>query len=224
MGAPNDKVDVCNLALGHLKTGRVTSIDGDDLDVPASTCKKWYEVTRRAFLEDNAWNFALKRVKLSRNGAPAFGYDDEYLLPDDFRALVSIGTYENLNDHPRLFQLETDSNGARAILINQTNFASEAGDTELPIRYVYDHQNIALWPGLAVMALSYALALNMSFDLRGSNQNITKLLELADRSWQRATSSDGKQRPPIRRQTSEWLRRRRYGGRVPPQYFDVSTV
>ena len=54
--------DIVNLALDMLKEAPITSIDeGRPI---AMWCKRNFDVTRDALLEEADWNFALKRAEL----------------------------------------------------------------------------------------------------------------------------------------------------------------
>lgn len=76
------KTGIVNMALRHLGSERVNSINDDEKG--AEVMLDFYDISRKSALEAHPWNFAIKRANLSRlNSTPEFGYAYEYQLPAD---------------------------------------------------------------------------------------------------------------------------------------------
>ena len=106
MPTASSSVEICNLSFDLLRhKDKVTNIETPESDSEALGAR-WYDVTRRSILGAFPWNFARKRITLSRNSTtPAFGYTDAYNLPNDFLSLVFIG--ENyLDDYKIEYSIE----------------------------------------------------------------------------------------------------------------------
>lgn len=59
------KVEVCNLAISHLGTGKeIANIDTEKSE-EAGACRRFYDIARDATLRDFAWPFARKKVTLA---------------------------------------------------------------------------------------------------------------------------------------------------------------
>ena len=83
-------VSICNLALSKIGTrSKISSIDEEG--VLPETCKIHYAHTRDALMQSHPWNFAMKRIALSRNAiAPAFEFLYSYQLPADCLRVVAM--------------------------------------------------------------------------------------------------------------------------------------
>lgn len=75
------EVDICNLALSHIRAASITSLSGTD--VRSVACNRQYAVTRDAVLRDHAWGFAKKRKVLILIEDTYAGWDYAYLHPAD---------------------------------------------------------------------------------------------------------------------------------------------
>jgi hypothetical protein len=62
------EVDICNMALGLLGTGPITSFS--DPSTEAQLCELWYPYLVSAVLEQRTWTFATKRVQLIQTTPP----------------------------------------------------------------------------------------------------------------------------------------------------------
>lgn len=75
------EVDICNLALSHLRVASITTLL--DSTTRAAACSAHYAVTRDAVLRDHAWGFAKKRKVLILIEDIYAGWDYSYLYPAD---------------------------------------------------------------------------------------------------------------------------------------------
>ena len=194
MTAPTSEVHICNLALDYLKEAHITSIVSPNTQTEV-ICAAWYDQTRRSVLRKNSWNFATKRVSLAKlTTTPAYGWDYEYELPNDFIRLVSLGsTYLYTTSD---YQLEDGK-----ILIND--------DTTLNLRYVYDVTTVTKYDSLFINMLALELAINISYKISGSNTLRKSLSEMYRMVSSEAKSVDGIERPPTRIQRSRAIQARR---------------
>jgi hypothetical protein len=58
------EVDICNLALGHIRAGSIGSLN--DSSQPAKLCKNLYPILRDRCLRELPWHFNRKVKALSR--------------------------------------------------------------------------------------------------------------------------------------------------------------
>lgn len=82
-------IEICNSALVRLGAHTIESFSDDTVE--SNVCDQIYERVRNAILVAHPWNFAVKRVTLSKlSSDPAWGYDNEFNLPSD--CLRVLGT------------------------------------------------------------------------------------------------------------------------------------
>lgn len=88
MSSPSE-TSICNMALARLGAKRITSLT--DASNEANHCALQYEPVRDALLRSHSWAFALSRASLSEDtAAPAFEFDNAFLLPSDCLRVVSL--------------------------------------------------------------------------------------------------------------------------------------
>lgn len=195
----NSPVDICNLALDHLKEAPITEIENPS--TPTETiCARWYDHTRKAVLRKHPWNFAIKRQSLpALSEKPDFEYSKQFQLPSDFIRLISIGEFGT----QKRYQLE---NGK--ILTDDINsiFTSSGA---LPIRYVYNFKSVTQMDGLFIDILAVEIAMKISFQITGSNTRGRELMGLLNELSPEAYAVDGQERPPVRIERSRSLSARR---------------
>ena len=201
MSYPTSPVDICNLALDHLKEGNITSIETPNTKVEV-ICSNWYDQTRRSLLRRHTWNFATKRISLARlTTTPAFGWNYEYQLPNDFIRFVSIG--ENYPMRSESYQIEDSK-----ILIDDS-LNTSGTDTSLKLRYIYDFTNVSAMDPLFIEIFAIELAINISYRITGSNTTKNELGAMLRELNKQAYAIDGQERPPTRVERSRVLRKRR---------------
>lgn len=204
LAAPDSEVDICNLALSHLKQRAISAIDPPTTQVE-ELCSIWYHQVRQERLRSHPWNFALDRVQITPDAtAPDFGFSHRYLLPSDW--LRYIGRYDDLGNRlDEDYDIEGGYylfNGEDAVAIN--------------LRYISDFQEVAamdpLFRGLFAIDLAIVLAPNFS----GTENRVKTLLEIQKDLNTRATAIDGQERPPRRVQRSKFIDARRGGKSAGP--------
>lgn len=205
LSAPDSEVDICNLALSHLKQKPIRQIDPATTDVEEK-CALHYHQIRQETLRMHPWNFALARAVLNPDAtAPAFGFTHRFLLPTG--CLRYIGRYDDLGNRILNNDLSDDYEiEGRYLLLNGEDNES------INIRYVDDFQTVikmdALFRGL--FAINMAIILSPNFS--SSEGRVTTLLTIQKEKKAEATAIDGQERPPRRRQVSKFIQARR-GGR-----------
>lgn len=209
---PLSEVDICNLALDHLKQAPISQID------PATThveerCARWYQQERRANLRIHPWNFAMKRIQITPSGdyTPEFGFTHAYAKPSDFVRL--IGFYDDLGS--RLTEVDYDLEGDY-ILRNGTDGAA------INVRYVSDVTDVSKFDPLFIDLFAVNLAIKLSPNFSGSEARVKSLVELRKDILSNATAIDGQERPPRRIQTSKFIQSRKRGSNVAGRYTRFS--
>ena len=92
------ELTIANMALSRAGANRIDAVD--DTTEEGKQIGIHYEQTRNALLRSFAWRFASGRVALDEDSSsPAFGWDNQFDLPDDFLKLVGVfednGTIKN---------------------------------------------------------------------------------------------------------------------------------
>ncbi len=203
LSAPDSEVDICNMALSHLKQKPIVQIDPPSSQVE-ELCALWYHQVRQETLRSHPWNFAGKRTQLTPDGSaePLFGFSHAYLLPSDW--LRFIGRYDTLGSRVPIGGDDYELEG-RYILLNGEDNAS------INVKYVCDYQTVIkmdpLFRGLFAINLAIILAPNFS----GSENRVKTILEIRKDLEAKATAIDGQERPPRRIQRSKFIEARRGG-------------
>lgn len=91
-------VEISNLAIGWL--GGTPIISFDDESTEAKLAKLNYPLVRDAVLEDHFWSFATQRIVLTPTvESPAFGEDNQFLIPPDTIKLQRVDRTVNGDDN-----------------------------------------------------------------------------------------------------------------------------
>lgn len=195
--APDSEVDICNLALAHLKQAPITNVE-TPTNQAGQWCNMWYHQVRQELLRSHPWNFALARVALTPHAdAPEFGYTHKYELPSDW--LRFIGRYDDFNV---LLSGEYDIEGGFYL------FNGEDGE-EINLRYITDFETVADMDALFRSLFAISLAIVLAPNFSQSESRVKTLVELERDIRARATAIDGQERPPRRVQTSKFIQARR---------------
>ncbi len=200
MSAPASAVDVCNLALDHLKQGVITDIENPSTPTEV-TCARWYDATRRAVLRAHPWHFAKTRRVISRNAiTPVFGFADAYDLPVNYLRFIFFGD-DSISDYRQI--TTTYAIEGRQILLNNS------GASSLNLGYIKDEISVTRFDSLFIELLALELALNMSYAFTLKNTVKTRIEDLAKRKRLEAKAINGQERPPIRIENSRFRQARR---------------
>lgn len=192
-------VEVVNLSLDLLRhSDKVTDINDPESETEALAAR-WYDVTRRSILRAFPWNFARKRITLSRNAtAPAFGYADAYKLPNDYLELVFIG--ENYDED---YETEYSVEDGQILLDNN-------GASSLQICYIQDVTQVGKFDALFLDLFVAELAIRFANSLTGINKSMKEITSWRNDLRNQARTKNGQENPIKVRQVSrlKTLRRR----------------
>ena len=191
----NSKVDICNLALSHIgNDATVINIDQPS-DPKELVFAAWYELTREAVLREMMPNFALDRIRLSKDStAPAFGYAHRYIIPKTCLRVLGIGNVEDKkNDYFIGKYLETDVDNPDG----------------LPVRIVRDIKDISLFTSEFIMGFSYRLAENVVLPLTQDVGKAQWVQAKAAEGMARLTGINAQENLPVRKSES-LFRKARY--------------
>ncbi len=191
------ETEICNLALGHLGEGRVTSLEEDS--VAARACALHFAAVRDQVLRSHRWNFAQDRVSLAQLAeAPAFGWAYQYELPADcLRVLEFNGT-------------EIGDWISNEFVIEGRKLLTDAGTARLV--YLKRIVDVSLYDALFVEALAVKLAIVLSETIRGTTGKTAEL----ERAYQsvvapmarRVDANEGRRRKGILPMNSVGVRAR----------------
>lgn len=185
MATPSSKTAVANLALGHLKTDPVTSIDPPDEDSKAAQAMaKWYDQARRDTLEAHPWKFAQRRRALLADAtAPAFEWASRFQAPNDYIRLAYIG--EDWSNPDMDYDIEGDY-----ILSNEAS--------TLKLVYIWNIVDVTKFSPKFITAMSYKLAALAGYEITGNAQIVAAMEAQFQGSFSAAASISGQNRPTRR--------------------------
>ena len=213
MAQPTSAVDICNLALDILGDAPINSIASPSTE-DERLLSRWYDQTRQELLRKYIWNFSKRRANLSRIGAPAFDYSDEYQLPSDFIRLLSIGA--NPRERP-LTAINFDIEG-RKLLVDAEGAAT------IKARYVADISVVTEFDSLFINILYLSLALKMAYKKTKRRTLVSDINGLLAADLIKATSVDGQEKPPIQIKRSKYNAARRGRNSNINSYYNDGTL
>ena len=162
-------LDICNLALGHLKCRKISSLSENSVE--AVECNLYYEPSRREALKGHDWDFALvvKLIGLSStyptqgpNNLYAARWTYAYVAPANAVAVWHIYNEQTKNKTvgEDFRQIYDDTNNQIIVLTNCADAYAE---------YTFDLSDTTLFSPDFVMAVSYILAGKMAPGLTGDD-------------------------------------------------------
>lgn len=205
MAAAQNETDICNLALDHLNVAPITTIT-NPTDKIGKICERWYDNTRKACLRMHTWNFAKKKVTVAKDAtAPTHTYTARYKLPSDYIRILSIGEYNHYKD----YDIQEGY-----LLLNETSTGS------LKFSYVFDQKAVEKFDPLFVELVALEMAYNISFPVTGHLGMKNTLRAERDEKRREAFTVDGQERPPRRRERSQYKMARRKQGYYGSPYIE----
>jgi hypothetical protein len=157
------KVDICNLALGHL--GNYGSINNIDTPVTQkeTTFALWYDISRQMVLKSSMPNFALaRRIVAETSISIPFGYSNAYEYPSDCLRVLGFGDVDEKLDYDYTIEggyIYTDGDW----------------DDGLELRFIRDVEDVSAFSPEFTLLLSYQLAANVALSI---TQDVNKKLAM----------------------------------------------
>lgn len=151
------RISLARKALRHLGVtldGNITDLDAREPN--AVTCREEWDKTRDELLRMAAWNFAKKRVDLSRLDDPLFGYRYAWQLPGDYIRILEFNCIP-AGTGAQNYDIEGDS------LLSHPRNAWQVvnlsgSEPTARIRYIFREENVGVWDANFCNAFTYLLA------------------------------------------------------------------
>lgn len=194
------QVEIINNALVEIGEATITSVN--QATRAARAANRVWDNVRRGMLKRYRWNFAKGRVTLAPDvDKPAFGYTNQFTVPDDFIQL--IGIYDANEDQ-------------RQLTTTKQAYAHEGqkilwDGTALSIVYVKDITDTALFDPAFEDALVYKLAMRLAYDLSTGTGKLEDINAKFSESIRHAKFAHAIENSPEVIQASEWLDSRASG-------------
>jgi hypothetical protein len=180
-------IEVVNRALTLLGVDPINSLS--DPTKAASTANRLYNDTRAATFRAHPWNCLIRRASLPLDAVkPTYGYENQFVLPNDFLRLISI------EDQNGLFTVEN-----RKILYD--------GEI-MRITYVALLTDVPSYDTLLVDALAARLAADMSLPLLQSTQSMEQMWQLYELKLREAKFVDAQENSQQVLDADYWLNSR----------------
>ena len=202
MSVSNSKTDIVNLALDVIKTENINNVVIPGFDKAALVANRWFDDVRQTCFEGFPWNFASTRSAIALDAeAPTFGFDDAYVLPNNYLSLNFIKYW----DYP-LSQWNYQIEDGRIYIDN-------GGAESLQIGYVFDQLEVVKYSPSFKIYLAYSLADRIVFKLTGNVALLSRIKEAKKVAQLEAKANNGKANPPVAFRRSKMLSGRRiYSG------------
>jgi len=152
--------EVCNMSLARIGAKRINDFDdASDTKVEAIYCRLFYNKTRDALMRSHLWRFAKARVALSADTVtPAFQWDYQFHLPNDFLRLVSVFDDSDTVDGRPLDSYELEG---KMLMMNSSS---------VNLRYIKQVDDVNEWDPLFlevfVLAFAKKLIIPLSQDIK----------------------------------------------------------
>lgn len=150
--------EVCNIALMRIGNTNTISDLENEITTEAIACRTFFNSCRDLLLRAAPWPFASKRIALAEMGTPPANWTHRYALPADCiaaRRIVQDGLRVPREDQKIPFEVATEA-GQRVLY------------TDMPqavLLYTYRVEDLNLWDPVALSALSYLIASEISMPL-----------------------------------------------------------
>ena len=170
-----------NVALRRVGATRINDLEADG-HKEAVVARDIYTHCRKTLLNKHTWNFSIRRAQLTESAtAPAFGWDNAFIIPDDFLRVVSVHPVDD--DYATIpYRLANQSSDDRVI---------ETNATTCYLRYVFDLMDVALMPAAFQDVFALCLAKELGAGLSKPRTLIADIADEIRRELPRAKSIDG---------------------------------
>lgn len=194
------KVQICNMALGHLGNKNTVA----DIDTPTtgveSTFSLWYDISRQTFLKMTIPNFAIARKRVAQvSGTPPYPFSYMYEYPKDCLKVLGIGKVEEKrNDYT---------------VENNKIYTDVLYSDGMPIRYIKDVVDVTAMSPEFVMGFSWFLASSVVMDVTQDLSKKKMIEEILPQKMSSLSSLNAQENRPIRISNSRF-KEARYNGFV----------
>lgn len=193
-------VDIVNFALNRLGAGRIVSLN--DTSEPAIVMNLIYEHTRQMCLSHN-WQFARKRASLAElSQKPAFEYEYQYALPNDFLRLFQVDIYYPQYNNALIV------NTTKQMYVIENNKILTDIQAPLKIKYTADISDTTQFSPLFIRYLYLTLAHDACEQLTQSNTKKDSIAIEIQSVIKQAVMADRTQLPPQQDPTGAFLNSR----------------
>ncbi|KVE27254.1 hypothetical protein WS67_12190 [Burkholderia singularis] len=190
------EVQIANRALTKLGSSRITSL-GEDSKA-AATLNSMFATVRDAELTEHRWHFAKARALLPKLAeSPAFGFANQYRLPQDHLSLIQIGSFT--------IYRRTDTRGLYSL--EGGNILTDL-DAPLPIRYVRRVTDPNAFAPLFIEAFACRLAAESCEELTQSATKQQAAWAAYSRAIAAAVRINAIERPPQSIADDTWIESR----------------
>lgn len=190
-------VSICNQALGWLGADTITSLT--DPTREAQLCNDNFDELRDAVLLEREWTFAVRRLVLTPLVAsPAYGYENQFLLPTDvLRALnipTSLGTFGGLPFLAGGAGADADQGLEDWRVENTVDGNVIVANVErIRVRVIWRVVNEKLWSPMFTQALAARIAADLAMPLVNSRILQKDMWSLYEAKLTKAGTMDGMQ-------------------------------
>lgn len=175
-------VQICSNALLMLGSQPINSLAEDPnqatSDRELAAANLWPQV-RNSMLRAHPWNCATRRLVLTPDSAaPAFGWNQQFLLPGDW--LRTLGVTEGG------CRIDFRCEGGRLL----------ANTSQLELLYIWRNENPATWDAILIEAATCAMAARLAIPITNDRQKKVEMESNLLRVMQQARAVDGQDSPP----------------------------
>lgn len=184
--AITSKVDICNLALGHLGNyGSVTNID-TPVGSKETTFALWYDTTRQMLLKKMMPNFALaRRIIAAATVSVPFGYENVFEYPTDCLKVLGLGDIDMRAEY--VFNVE-----------GGYIYTADSWTDGLELRFVRDITDVNSFSPEFKLAFAAELAKNVAMDITQSPEKAVLLEKVLPGRLMELSSLNAQENRPIR--------------------------
>ena len=194
----SSELEIANMALRYVGDKPITQTQYDTPSNERSRLvSEFFDVARRGVLELGSWSVATKSVEIAAEdpGAPAFGFENEFLVPADLLRLVTV----------------QDAGRDAAYMIEGGSIHANLGAT-ISIRYIFDQTNVTVFKPMLVTAIAYSLAADIAEALTQSSTKRNEMIAGMMQWIAEAKVKDANQKQPKEIKAGSWLTARRIRG------------
>ncbi|NCB43094.1 MAG: hypothetical protein EOM59_10805 [Clostridia bacterium] len=192
------KIDICNLALGHLGMRAITTtMLTANTDPSAIACNNFYDPARDDTLSEISWSFATVREALTVTTDTVLGWDYIYTYPKNAMTVWCVFDESTVDEkYKQNFEVIYLPSSEKKVVCSDLSDAYSD--------YTYKVTDTTIYSPKFIMAMSYRLAAAMAHTLTGSVDVGLKLVELHNSVISEAKRIGNVEKIRIPKQTSSY--------------------